>query len=108
MEVTTYELTTQTCRNLILRDGALLRVGLVSKISRNSRDDLKSIGRGYFGYKCKISICIQLEAPPPPSQSIKEALQRAFFILKNQLVENSSKQGCPMSFVFTGFSFLIK
>jgi hypothetical protein len=65
MEVTTYELTTQTCRNLILRDGALLRVGLVSKISRNSRDDLKSIGRGYFGYKCKISICIQLEAPPP-------------------------------------------
>ena len=32
----------------------------------------------------------------------------AFFILKNQLVENSSKQGFPISFVFTGFIFLIK
>jgi hypothetical protein len=68
----------------------------------------KSLAGGYFGYKCKISICIQLEAPPPPSQSIKEAPQGAFFILKNQLVENSSKHGCPMSFVFSGFIFLIK
>jgi hypothetical protein len=25
----------------------------------------KSLAGGYFGYKCKISICVRLEAPPP-------------------------------------------
>ena len=34
------------------------RVGLVKvKVSRNSQDDLKSFGCGYFGYKTVLRFC---------------------------------------------------
>jgi len=55
------------------------RVDLVIEISRKMF--WKSLAGGYFGYECKISICIQLEAPPPPVFWIlKSHLRMAFFM----------------------------